>query len=810
MSSTPLGISSPGISAPGVPYSGTDLSIANPFLSLLADSQSIRTYLFYAQPYDPITRQRVNVKISSDGFGSDSVDSLPDGTSANHWFFSSGLVTPYNASNDVMQNGVISAGGGSNQVKSSESVSSQDLSSIMQIDLTIENVSGRFRSLLRYEWDQAPCQILLGRPEFKLSEFTTLFSGVCGAINQLDTSLIHILLLDYSYLLQKPLQNSMYTGMGTALRGEGSTTFGSATVSCPTEDMTLELYIRPKTVATTVRYLAGWRNGVAGAGKFVLRFDSGSNNGLVFRVTDDAGTEFLVHGSMLTTPLHRVHIAAVRSVSSGKILIYVDGELINQTSILGTFTASLSNFTTLREPDTSIGFLDADIDEIRLWNVARTIDQIRDNKDREQIVGIANLVRYWKHNEGTGSIAFESISGGSTIADLTYSGTVKWVGSLEGGSDIQGQAPPVYEGVNREVNPVLVDSQNHVYEISRSTDVGVTVSDVKDKGSSSGITIDAPISDIYDWTPVVGHCITSYQDGRTLLRLERAPEGTLTCKITGPVLDAAGIVKRLFTIYGGVDLSRLDLVAFNTTSLNYPQIVGDGIRLDSSTTIWQLAQRIMYKSGGWVTVTRFGLITVKIISEPSIPKFKLTERDIAANSVSIIARTIASKRTNLGYRFYQTVQQGTALSTSLTEIEKSDLSQSYRYTPTPVDQNIISIRPAAIDLIQLTCYDDPVEVLTEAERRQSIWGKNRITVLLPLTKGLFQYDIGDEIEVSIADLTGGYVLNLFSAILMVCGYQEDPSVDSINLKAWGVEPPIYLETAEGEVLETSEGDGILI
>jgi hypothetical protein len=48
------------------------------------------------------------------------------------------------------------------------------------------------------------------------------------------------------------------------------------------------------------------------------------------------------------------------------------------------------------------------LDEVRIWNIARTADSITAAKDRELIGTEENLIGYWKFNEGSGSIAYDA------------------------------------------------------------------------------------------------------------------------------------------------------------------------------------------------------------------------------------------------------------------------------------------------------------------------------------------------------------------------------------------------------------------
>ncbi len=95
-------------------------------------------------------------------------------------------------------------------------------------------------------------------------------------------------------------------------------------------------------------------------------------------------------------------------------IVFLDGE--------GQILASLNNPAYPTNDNLSIGaydnsngsgvitqHCDAQIDEVRIWNVARTQAQIRDNMCRQLTGAETGLVSYWNMNEGTGN----------TVNDLT-------------------------------------------------------------------------------------------------------------------------------------------------------------------------------------------------------------------------------------------------------------------------------------------------------------------------------------------------------------------------------------------------------
>ena len=151
-----------------------------------------------------------------------------------------------------------------------------------------------------------------------------------------------------------------------------------------------------------------------------------------------------------------VHIAA--TVESGTGTLYVNGVAVASGTVTGGSAADLG-----------IGYHYLDtgwvglIDEVRVWNVARTPAQIAAVKDTQLTGNDAGLEAYWTFNEGAGT----------TTADLTghgHSGTLTNAAAF----DADGFAGSVANFATAEDNTVLI--------------TGVTISDV-DAGAGDVMAI---------------------------------------------------------------------------------------------------------------------------------------------------------------------------------------------------------------------------------------------------------------------------------------------------------------------------------
>ena len=111
---------------------------------------------------------------------------------------------------------------------------------------------------------------------------------------------------------------------------------------------------------------------------------------------------------------------AAATYNSGTLSFYLDG------ATNGAFTgvaAPASNALDLRIGAPHVGcgggcglveYFNGIVDEVRIWNVARSQAQIQANMNRSLSLPQTNLVGYWRFDEGTGTNAFDSSGLGNT------------------------------------------------------------------------------------------------------------------------------------------------------------------------------------------------------------------------------------------------------------------------------------------------------------------------------------------------------------------------------------------------------------
>lgn len=220
-------------------------------------------------------------------------------------------------------------------------------------------------------------------------------------------------------------------GSLNALGLDGTQQISSKTVNHAIHngDFTFELWVKPATATGTQAVVA---NGLASPALYT-RTGGQLNSGKI---------GFLWHGTWFNTAAVAEagkwqHIAMVRE--SGIISIYVNG--VADGNVFSDATRMNSAAISLGAAGNGKDFFNGAMDEVRIWKVARSVDQIRASMcNRMGLTGA--LKAYWRFDEG----------GGSTTAD--YSGNQYSLSGLTSANRVVSGAPI------GNVSAVNFDTQN--------------------------------------------------------------------------------------------------------------------------------------------------------------------------------------------------------------------------------------------------------------------------------------------------------------------------------------------------------------
>jgi hypothetical protein len=161
------------------------------------------------------------------------------------------------------------------------------------------------------------------------------------------------------------------------------------------------------------------------------------------------------------------HVAGVFESSTSRKL-YINGILESSSSGSVSFNNNVNNevLIGLLRKVSPTGYANGLIDDVRVWNTARTGVDILANMNKRLIGNETGLVGYWNLDEGSGSIAYDSTSNANngTITGATYDYTFNTLRLTEDGilkvKDIS-DAPDClnFDGTNQVQvnNPVITD-----------------------------------------------------------------------------------------------------------------------------------------------------------------------------------------------------------------------------------------------------------------------------------------------------------------------------------------------------------------
>lgn len=180
--------------------------------------------------------------------------------------------------------------------------------------------------------------------------------------------------------------------------------------------VTLEVWVNHRSLGSTIQRYITLSEEIA-----VIRYNANaSGDGLHFYIKSDGTFKSLQLGGVLTTG--RWHHVAGTWDGTG-MRLYLDGREIASQTPGGTLNAPSGVVVVSSNGET----FDGRMDELRVWSVARTGAELRENMHRELIGNERGLECYWKLNESSGAIAHDT--GGGADLSLHNMNDEDWVAS---------------------------------------------------------------------------------------------------------------------------------------------------------------------------------------------------------------------------------------------------------------------------------------------------------------------------------------------------------------------------------------------
>lgn len=208
------------------------------------------------------------------------------------------------------------------------------------------------------------------------------------------------------------------------------------TYSSATNSLTLEAWIYPR--ATTYRRIISNHDGTPNPGEFVFDTNNPTNNGrgLRFYVVGPANATHSVTVANVLTLNTWNHVAS--TFDNGVMKIYVNGIAVANSTASFTNIPSSSNEITIGEDPLIVvqEYFNGMMDDIRIWNTARTASEISGNMNNCLIGNESGLKNYFKLFENYGTKILDIVTNSiGTMSGMTAS-TAWTTGNLNCGTTI--------------------------------------------------------------------------------------------------------------------------------------------------------------------------------------------------------------------------------------------------------------------------------------------------------------------------------------------------------------------------------------
>ncbi len=139
---------------------------------------------------------------------------------------------------------------------------------------------------------------------------------------------------------------------------------------------------------------------------FVIRYER--NTGKISVKRYDLVNNPQIHSTINVNDGNFHHVAFVKD---GNILkLYIDGKLDGETTDTTTGNTQNNLSLSLGRRGNNANYFEGEIDEVRIWNVARTQEQIQTNLYNNLTGKETGLVGYWNFNEGKGIVGADLTS----------------------------------------------------------------------------------------------------------------------------------------------------------------------------------------------------------------------------------------------------------------------------------------------------------------------------------------------------------------------------------------------------------------
>jgi hypothetical protein len=230
---------------------------------------------------------------------------------------------------------------------------------------------------------------------------------------------------------------SFYTTAGSALKFDGTNDgvdLGSYNLFKPDTAITIEAWIKPTSQTQYAQIVGNLWDNVSDESGYGLTLDGTSGIYFAIETASSIGEAFDYFSSGANTiPLNEwTHVAATYDGTTRRI--YINGnEVQSSTSQSGNIVYPFPNNVRVGQyhDDDEDYYYQGEIDEVRLWAVARTTEEIREDMHNTVDEGSTNgMIGYWQFNDGSGTILVDQMGDNKgTLQNFQFDSNDGWVDS---------------------------------------------------------------------------------------------------------------------------------------------------------------------------------------------------------------------------------------------------------------------------------------------------------------------------------------------------------------------------------------------
>jgi len=221
---------------------------------------------------------------------------------------------------------------------------------------------------------------------------------------------------------------------GYSLDFDGTDDFVQADNEITDYPFTLECWVRFDVVnaSQSVLYLSK-----TGSSTVYYGFSMASTGKLFIRSRNT--TDTITNGNTTISANTWYHLAGVFTSNTERTL-YLNGVLeVTQTNNVAFASTSIKVFMGLFRDSSPSAYLNGKMSDVRIWNTARTAQQIADNYNKRLIGNESGLVGYWKLDKGSGTTVADSTTNANagTITGAVWDNSEPFTEPIDDGTAVR-------------------------------------------------------------------------------------------------------------------------------------------------------------------------------------------------------------------------------------------------------------------------------------------------------------------------------------------------------------------------------------